>query len=162
MITLRLTIALLLGQFAVAGVLPLKHQIAESRLAVITSPSSSIREITLTELRWLYLGRTTRWPDGERIVLLVRPETSFEQGVFLKRVVEMADIDYAQHWIGEVFRGRAASPPIVARSTAEAKQVVAEDPHAIAYIRASDADASVRVVRIDGKLPQDPGYPLAE
>jgi hypothetical protein len=39
--------------------------------------------------------------------------------------------------------------------------VVASYPGAITYVRADMVNASVRVLRVDGKLPGDPGYLLA-
>ena len=43
---------------------------------------------------------------------------------------------------------------------AVAKQFVSVTPGAISYIRASDADDSVKVVKVDGHAPGEAGYAL--
>jgi len=37
---------------------------------------------------------------------------------------------------------------------------VGATPGAVGYLRASDVDNSVKVVRVNGLLPEDDGYPL--
>jgi hypothetical protein len=49
------------------------------------------------------------------------------------------------HWAKIIFTGRGQPPRQVA-SSAEAKKLVAENPHAIAYIDASQVDSSVRIL----------------
>jgi hypothetical protein len=73
----------------------------------------------------------------------------------------MNDIDYGQHWIGQVFRGRASAPPHVAASAAEARRYVASHSHAIAVIASEDGDDSVRVLAVDGRAVDARDYPLA-
>lgn len=133
----------------------------ERRLAVIVSPSSTSTNISVSDLRRTYLGGITRWPSGHRIVPVILGAETWEQKTFLKRIVRMTDIDYAQHWIGEVFRGRASRPPHVAASAADAIRFVAGHPQAIAIIDAEAVDSSVRVLRVDGKDPNASDYPLA-
>ncbi|MEK6374026.1 MAG: substrate-binding domain-containing protein [Acidobacteriota bacterium] len=135
--------------------------VATGRLVIIVSPAVPVNELSLADLRRIYLGRITRWPDGRRIVPAVLPSKSAEQRAFLLRVVQMGEIDYAQHWIGQVFRGEAAAPPHLASSSAEARRFVAEHPQAIAFVSAADVDETVRVVTIERKSAGQPGYPLA-
>lgn len=133
----------------------------ERRLVVIVSPTSSVTNISVGDLRRTYLGGITRWPSGHRIVAVVMGAETWAQRTFLKRIVQMTDIDYAQHWIGEVFRGRASRPPHVATSAADAIRFVAGHPQAIAIIDATALDASVRALTVDGKDPDASDYPLA-
>lgn len=131
------------------------------RLAVIVSASAAITNISAGDLRRTYLGVITRWPNGHRIVPVVLRAETPEQRTFLKRIVQMTDIDYAQHWIGEVFRGRASAPPHVAATAVDAIRFVAGHPQAIAVVAVESVDASVRVLDVDGKRPDANGYPLA-
>jgi hypothetical protein len=151
-------VALLFARLSEAGA-------DERRLAVIVSPTSTLTNISAGDLRRTYLGSITRWPSGHRIVPVVMGPESWEQRTFLKRIVQMTDIDYAQHWIGEVFRGRASRPPHVAASAADAVRFVAGHPHAIAIIDAAAlgsmrTDGSVRALTVDGKAAGESGDPL--
>jgi hypothetical protein len=108
-----------------------------------------------------YLGSITRWPNGQRITLVVLRAEAEAQRTFLKRVVQMTDIDYSQHWLGEVFRGRASGPPHVAASAAEAVRFVAGHPNAIGFVSMEAVDASVSLLNVDGKSAEAEDYPLA-
>lgn len=131
------------------------------RLVAIVSPSSTVTDISRGDLRRIYVGSITRWPSGHRIVPVVLRAETWAQRTFLKHIVQMTDIDYAQHWIGEVFRGRASRPPHVAASPADAVHFVGGHPQAIAIIEAQAMDSSVRALRVDGIDSDVSGYPLA-
>ena len=130
-------------------------------LAIVVSHSQGLTNISLSDLRRIYLGRISRWPDGRRIVPVVLPPTAIEQRLFLKRALQMADIDYAQHWIGEIFRGRVAGPPHTAQSSAAARRYVAGHREAIAFIDAAETDGTVRILTVNGRNPEAADYPLA-
>jgi len=148
---------LLLGVLPQAAPLPVVSPV----LAIVVSRSRPLTDISLSDLRRIYLGDMTRWSDGRRIVPVVLPPSAIEQRLFLKRALHMADIDYAQHWIGQIFRGRVAGSPYTAQSSTAARRFVAAHPDAIAFIDAAEADGSVRVVTINGKTRDAAGYPLA-
>jgi hypothetical protein len=132
------------------------------RLIIIVSPSQTITDISVADLRRIYLGQITRWPNRHRIVTVILSTRSYEGQLFLKRVIQMADLDYAQHWIGEVFRGHAAAAPLVAASDVEARRFVALQPDAIAVIGdTTSMDPSVRILTVDGKSADAADYPLA-
>lgn len=133
----------------------------KQRLFVIVSPAQSIVDVSLGDLRRIYLAQITRWPNRDRIVLVVPWVRSPESRIFLRQVVRMAEIDYAHYWIGAVFRGESAEVPLVARSSEEAKRIVASRPDAIAVVSdESVLDRTVRVLTVDGKAPGAAGYPL--
>jgi hypothetical protein len=136
-------------------------QTAPQRLVVIVSPTQTINNITLADLRAIYLGDITRWPTRHRVLPVLLTPDSAEGQLFLKRVIGMAELDYGQHWIGMVFRGQAASAPLVAPSSEAAKRFVASHADAIAVIAATSIDKTVRVLSVDGKSPDASDYPLA-
>jgi ABC-type phosphate transport system substrate-binding protein len=131
------------------------------KLAVIIPRDSSVTDVSQADLRRIYLGSITRWPDDHRIIPVLRDPDSDSGRLFLKRVVRMTDIDYAQHWIGQVFRGQASSPPRVVHSAAEAKRYVAGHPYSISFVAPEDVDGSVTALRVDGKAIDAGDYPLA-
>jgi hypothetical protein len=152
------TFALLLGLTAVDLA---AAEVVQHRLLVIVSPSQPITDISLADLRRVYLGQLSRWPTRHRIVVVVPSPRSPEGTLFIKRVINMAELDYSQYWIGAVFRGQAAAAPLVAASPAEAKRFVASQPDAIAVIADVVTDSSVRVLTVDGKPASAADYPLA-
>jgi ABC-type phosphate transport system substrate-binding protein len=130
------------------------------RLVVIVSPSQSVTNISSTDLRAIYLGQTTRWPTRRRILPVIITPRSIEGQTFVRRVIHMAEVDYAQYWIGIVFRGQAASAPLVASSTEEASRFVAAHAEAIGVVGNIPAEKNVRILTVDGKSVEATDYPL--
>jgi hypothetical protein len=58
------------------------------------------------------------------------------------------------------FTGKDIAPPRDVASAAALKQFVAGTPGAIGCILASEVDDSVKVLKVDGNAPGEPGYKL--
>jgi hypothetical protein len=58
----------------------------------------------------------------------------------------MSEAEYAKYFLQATFTGAVSAPPKDATSSAELKQLVAENPAAIGYIKQQDADNSVKVI----------------
>jgi ABC-type phosphate transport system substrate-binding protein len=129
--------------------------------AFIVSSKHAMKNLSSAELRRIFLGQTSRWRDGHRITLFVRPSNTPEGRLFLDRVVHMSDIDYSQWWIGAVFRGEAASVPRVIEMPEGMVKAVAANDDAIGFIGSPPNAADVTVLTIDDKPPEDPAYPIA-
>jgi ABC-type phosphate transport system substrate-binding protein len=123
-------------------------------ITFVVSPRSAVRNLSSGDLRRIFLGQTSRWPDRRRIVLRLRPANSPEGRLFLEGVVSMTAIDYSQHWLGAVFRGEAASIPRELDSREALLKTVAADPAAIGFVLTSDDPVAPAVaITIDGKPP---------
>ena len=133
---------------------------APIRLIVVVSSSQKVSDLSSGDLRRIYIGEMTRWPNGHRIVPVMPPRRSGESGAFLKHVVRMSAIDFAQEWISVVFRGRAPAPPVVVATASEALDIVASHQDAIAVIPDIEIRAGLRVITIDGRAPRASDYPL--
>ena len=64
------------------------------------------------------------------------------------------------HFIQGVFTGVVFVSPKTLGTPAEVLKFVFNVPGAIGYVRASDVDSSVKVLRVDGRLPDDKDYAL--
>lgn len=131
-------------------------------VSFLVCAKNSVRDISAGDLRRIFLGDISRWSNGHRIILLVRPAETPSGRTFLDRLVRMSDIDYSQWWLGAVFRGRAASAPRVI-DTAEAMiNTVAGTPDAIGFIGTPGGplQPGVASLTIEGKAPSDPDYPV--
>jgi ABC-type phosphate transport system substrate-binding protein len=132
-----------------------------TNVSFIVSSKRATRDLSSAELRRIFLGQTSRWRDGHRIVLFVRPSNTPEGRLFLDRVVHVSDIDYSQWWIGAVFRGEAASVPRVIETTESMVKAVAANDDAIGFVGTPPNTADVSVLTIDGTPPSDAGYPIS-
>ena len=129
-------------------------------VAIVVHPDTDISDLTMNELRDIFLAEQLYWPDNSRIVLLVRAPAAYERSFVLDRIYRMSEADFRSYWIKKMFRAEIPSGPRVVFSNNMAIGLVTAIPGSIAFMLASDVTPDVKVVRIDGKLPSETGYPL--
>ena len=143
--------------------MPVLTWAAKGRVAVVVHKSNTLTDLSSADLRKIFLGDQTRWPDNEKITILLLPPGSEERTAVLKILLRMSDDDFMRHWISRVFQGEATAGPKTASSPASMLRLVAGLPSAFGMLDAGDApagDSGVKVLRVDGKAPSDDGYPL--
>lgn len=153
---------------AVAGVLVLvlsSHAIAEeitasSTIAIVVHKDTDVDNLSLADLRSIFLADQQFWPDRTRIILLVRAPQSDERDFVLNRIYQMSEAEFRQYWIAKMFRAEVPRGPKIVFSTDMALDLVVAIPGSISFMRADAVTDDVKVVRIDGALPRDAGYPL--
>ncbi len=131
----------------------------EATLLVVVAPSSKVTNISMADLRRIFTTERLSDPQGDPFVPLNHPPRTTDRVAFDKKVLKMDAESVARFWIDRRIRG-ASSPPRTVDSLATLRLVVAKLPGAVAYLRSSDLSPEVRAVRVDGKLPSDPEYPL--
>ena len=129
-------------------------------VAIVVHPSTPVSDISLPELRRIFRGEQATWPNDDPIVLLVRTPLPAEREVVLGRIYQMSDTELRQFWLGRIFRDPTATGPRVVSDTDTARRLLASLPGAISFLPADQVGPGMRVLRIDGKLPGEPGYPL--
>ena len=67
---------------------------------------------------------------------------------------------FRQYWIGKMFRAEVAAGPKIVYSSEMALNLVSAIRGSITFVPLSAVTSEVKVLRIDGKLPSEPGYPL--
>jgi hypothetical protein len=152
-----LSILLLLGLILL---LPPPADSAGGDVAVVVNSTVPVGEMSFTELRRVFLGERQFWSSSLRISLLLHAPAARERDVLLKTVYEMSEAQLRQHWIGKVFRAEAASAPQMFFSEEEIVQALATIPGSIAAVDATRLPRGLRVLKIDGRLPGEPGYRL--
>jgi ABC-type phosphate transport system substrate-binding protein len=129
-------------------------------VAIVVHPSTPVEDLTFQELRRIFLGERQFWPDNSRVTLLVRAPVSSERDLVLDRVYRMNEGQFQQYWIAKMFRAQVPSGPKIVYSTEMARELVAALPGAITFMPVGEVGPDMKVLRIDGALPGEPGYPL--
>lgn len=127
-----------------------------TELAIVMAEDSSVTGLTFHELKQLYTGQRLKTPKGEWMVPLNRRNEDPERVGFDDSVLGMNPEIVRQYWIDRKIRGQSG-PPKTINSGALVLKLVNKVPGAIGYVRASEA-SGVRVLKIDGKRPGEPGY----
>ena len=109
---------------------------AEPSVAIVVNQSNPVENLPMPELRKIFLGERSHWPNGRRITLVMMDPAQPERKAILREIYGMNEKDLNQHFVQGVFTG------------------------AIGYLRAEEVDRSVKIVRVDGRLPEDKEYTL--
>lgn len=149
--------------FAALILVPADVSAVRGRVALVVQKGNRVDELSSSQLRKILVGDETRWPGNGKITILLLPPGSEERKTLLRILVKMSDDDFTRHWISRVFQGEATAGPKTASSAASMAKLVAGLPAALGMLDADDVPAGesgLKILRIDGKVPSDDGYPI--
>jgi ABC-type phosphate transport system substrate-binding protein len=129
-------------------------------VAIVVHPQVPIDDLPLDQLKSIFLAERQHWQDRSRITLLVRAAIAPERDRILTEIYGMSEDRYRQYWIAKMFRSEVASGPKIVFSTDMLRDLVTVIPGSIGFVPVSAVGPDLKVIRIDGKLPGDEGYPL--
>lgn len=134
--------------------------VVSSAIAIVVHGDTDVENLSLGELRSIFLAEKQFWQDKQRIILLVRAPQSDERDFVLNKIYQMSEAQFRQYWIGKMFRAEVPRGPKIVFSTDMTLELVTAIPGSISFIRVADLSEDVKLVRVDGKLPSEQGYPL--
>ena len=130
-------------------------------LAVIVHKSNPTENLSLAELREYFLSERTNWPTKQKVRAVMIAAGRPERAALLQVALDMRrEQDYQAHFLRAKFTEQALEQPRELAAAADVLRFVSNVPGALAYLPASEVDPSVKVVRVDGLAPGDPGYKL--
>ena len=129
-------------------------------LAIIVNRSNPAENLSFAELRKIFLGERSRWPNGHRVVVTMMESGNWERDTILRQVYHMNESGYRDYFLKGTYTGDIPVTPKTLSSPVILRKFVFNTPGAIGYLRASDVDGSVKVVSIDGRLPDALEYKL--
>ena len=134
--------------------------VTDSPIAIVVHKDLPIDNLSLEELRSIFLADRQFWENRNRITLLVRAPQSDERTFVLERIYQMSEAQFRQYWIAKMFRAEVPRGPKIVLSTGMTLDLVVAIPGSISFTRADAVTDGVKVIRVDGLLPSDEGYPL--
>jgi hypothetical protein len=72
----------------------------------------------------------------------------------------MSEATYQDYLLKGLFTGDVFLSPKILASPSVVRKFVLNAPGAIGYLRASDVDNTIKVLKIDGRVPEDKDYAL--
>jgi ABC-type phosphate transport system substrate-binding protein len=161
--SVRLTVAILavaVGIWWTASVSVVEA--AGDPIVVIVNNANPVDNLSIAELKKLFLGDRSRWDTGKAVAPVMPGPGAPERTAFLKIVCGMNDADLDKYFLQAAFTGKSATPPKALSSAAAVKNFVAGSPGAIGFVKASDlppGDTTVKTVKVD-TAASDPGYKI--
>lgn len=145
------------------GSLPIIERTARAAervtLAVFVAKDSSLQNLKMTELRRIFTNADDSGFSGQRRVPFNHTARSSDRVGFDQTVLRMSPEEVSRFWIDRKIRG-LPGPPRAVDSLSQLLRLVSHTSAGIGYARPSQVTNDVRVIRIDGKLPSEAGYPL--
>ena len=129
-------------------------------VALVSNKGNDLQSITMVDLARVCRGQMNRWSDGRPVtVVILDPETSGMK-IVLHKVYEQSP-DEVKALIASANHGRANHPAIVvATSEQDLVRKVESIPGAVGLVDVYSITGGVTVLKIGGKNPFEPGYPL--
>ena len=127
-----------LGLYLLAGV-------AEAKVVAVVSARKPVAALSRNQVVDIFLGKVSRFPDGQPAVPIDQAEGSAARDEFYLRFAHRSPAQLKAHWSKIIFTGRGQPPKEVANG-AQLKQRLLANPDAIGYLDQSLVDGSMRIV----------------
>lgn len=129
---------------------------AIKNMAVVASANSKLADVPLADLVKMCKGSPKAWPDGKNFLLVLKnPDAPEMHAVLLKLFGGAQDSKAAIAKLNE-----SHQTVKIVDSDEEVLRAVDATPGAVGIVDVYAINSSVKVLRIDGKLPFDVGYVL--
>lgn len=134
-------------------------------IVVIVNGTNPIENLSMAELRKIFLSDRSRWDNGKSVAPIVVAVGAAERTAFLKIVCGMNDSDFNKYFVQAAFTGKDVTPPKEVGSGREVKANVAGSAGGIGFIKALEfhgdgSDGGVKALKIDGLTAADSAYKL--
>ena len=119
-----------------------------AEVVAVVSSKSPLTDLSKNQVVDIFLGRVSRFPDGEQALPIDQAEGSAARDEFYARFAGKSAAQIKAHWAKIIFTGRG-QPPEEASNSIEVKKLVIKKPNAIGYIEKTMVDGSVKVLLSD-------------
>jgi hypothetical protein len=147
--------------FAAASILTLLLSLpafpAIKNIAVVMSAGSRLQDVQLSELMKLCKGTQKTWVDGKSFTLVMTDPGAPEMHPAIQKLFGMAPSDLKAA-LAKLNETRTLIR--IVDNDADLLRTVEETPGAVGIVDVYSINSSVKVLRVDGKLPFDVGYAL--
>jgi len=130
---------------------------AFKNMAIVTSASSKVNDVTLADMAKFCKGATKAWPDGKNFSIVIKSPDAPEMHSALQKLFGATGSE-AKVAIAKVNETRTVVK--IVDSDEELLKAVEVTPGAVGIVDVYSINSAVKVLRIDGKLPFDVGYAL--
>jgi ABC-type phosphate transport system substrate-binding protein len=137
-----------------AAVLLMCSACEATQLAVVVDKANNTASLSATDLAKILKLSNSKWPDGKQVVLVLRGASGPDMQLALQKLSNMS---------GDQIKDLLAthkSSILIVNSEQEVLKSVSTIPGAIGLVDVYSLTSGVNVVKVDGKLPLEPGYLL--
>ena len=130
---------------------------AVKNMAVVASAGSKLQDVPLAELAKLCKGMQKTWADGKSFTLVMKDPESADMHVAVQKLFGVPGSE-VKSAIAKLNETRAVVR--IVESDDDLLRTVEATPGAVGILDVYGINSTVKVLRVDGKLPFDVGYAL--
>jgi len=123
-------------------------------LAIVVNKTNSISTVTAVEFEKLLKTTTQNWPDGKRVKIFLTDPSADDIRTILPRACKMTPAE-----IKSLAEAHRIDIQIVS-SDELVLSLVDNNPGALGIVNVYSINSRVKVLKVDDKLPLEPGYLL--
>ena len=132
-------------------------EIAAARdVALVTGKNSQVKVVKAADLAKM-IKTTHKWPDGHDLTVVLTDPSSPEMRIVAEKLLSLTSDEFKK-LIDAANKTRVTF--WVVSSDDEALKILQSNPSAIGLVNVYSINSNVDVLKIDGKLPLEPGYIL--
>ncbi len=150
-------ILLLLASLSVQALAQAPARLPDVSLVFIVNRKNPVTSLSLADVRAMLLGERSHWADGTRVTVVMREPKQPERDAIIRLVCRLDDRDYTRTVLRAVFTGDLRSPPKLLETSGGVLRFVYNVPGAIGYVRASEVDDTVTILKVSG-VPADAAF----
>lgn len=135
---------------------------SSGQIAIIVNATNPISEISVNELRAIFLGKQVYFNQSNDLIKLC--EFKEDLNHFCEKLYGFSGKSMNRHWFQLIFSGTSANVPKKMNSPEQLINFIKENNTAIGYIDLKKIPlewAGVKIILLDGKLPKSKGYILS-
>ncbi len=121
---------------------------AEAEVVVVVSSANPVVSLKKSDVANIFLGKTSRFPNGERAVPINQLEGAAERNEFYDLYTGKSAAQLKAHWSKMIFTGRG-QPPKEVGSLEELKAALANNNEIVTYVEASMVGDGMKVVAVN-------------
>ena len=137
-----------------AVVLSMASLCAARDLAVITDKSNDTSAVSTADLLKLLKNDMQKWPDGRKVTIFLSNPSSSDAWLLFQKIYNMSNEEARK--FADAHKGSI----VVMGADDLVLKAVAQQPGSIGVVNVYSLNSSVKVMKVDGKLPFEQGYLL--
>ncbi|HHT9138739.1 MAG TPA: hypothetical protein ACFYEK_16030 [Candidatus Wunengus sp. YC60] len=134
-----------------------------ANVAVIVNKSNPATDIPYDDLKHILETKKQRWDNGEKITLVFKPITSSETQMLINKIYKIRCEDFCQYWMLKSYNNEISEYPKMPESLNGVIALVSKISGAVGFIGIDEipqGSDKIKVIRVNGKMPGEDGYPL--
>jgi len=131
-----------------------------AKLAIVVATDFPSDDMSFGDLKRLFMGQPMVI-GGKTVIPVALNKQLPDRVAFDELVLGMDPATVGLYWVDRKIRGQSG-PPKAVESPEVLLRVVSRASGAVGYVRAEAVKGKVKVLRVDGKMPNQPGYRIGK